>query len=141
MNPETLLPTLISRFQKIYFPRVSEKDLSLLLPEKFSAKEKNVFLRASNGSPGKLRELLGEASGYAETAKKMRTASAESRKKLTKEYLDNEEDPLRLIDAILVLTYAESKENTGLILKLLQVKRGLATLNLNPRLQLESIFS
>lgn len=105
-NPEVLLPTLVSRFQKIYFPSILDT-------------------RVEDGISHIVSQLL--------------SSPAAGRKKLIKEYLDDERDPLSLIDGLILYLFRE-KRYDRMIHRALQVRRELASLNLNPRLQLESIF-
>lgn len=111
-NTENLLPTLNSRFQKIYFSATSKDDF-----------EEQV--QKGNDDTIASRLIAG---------------SFESRKKLIKEYLDNEEDPLRLVDDIILELFFAKKQTLPMIQRALRTRRELSSLNLNPRLQLESIF-
>ena len=141
-NPEALLGTLSSRLQKIYFGPVANKELERMFPGKgISSKEREGLMRVAAGSPGRLKKLFGEEGSVEETARKVIAASPETRKKLLKEYLDEDESPLALLDALLLISFADSKRKTALILNILKAKRELSTLNLNSRLQLENIFS
>jgi len=141
-SPEALLGTLASRLQKIYFGPVSDKDLEKLITKKdLSVTKKKEFITMAGGSPGRLVELLEDKNGIEKIAEEILTASKETRKKLVKEYLDNEESPLALLDALLLVSFAAPKKQTKIISGILKAKRGFSTLNLNPRLQLENIFS
>lgn len=141
-NPESLLETLVSRFQKIYFAPVPQKEMVRLLPKKIELKRGEDLITLSGGSPGRLLGLMNEEGKMIESyIQKLLSAPMENRKKMVKEYLDEEKSPLALIDAILLHAFNQSTKQTGLILKALRAKRDLSTLNLNPRLQLENIFS
>ncbi len=111
-NTENLLPTLSSRFQKIYFSAISKSE--------FEAQ-----IKAGGGEDIALRLIQG---------------SPELRKKIIKEYLDDEGDPLRLVDEIILKLFFTKKQTLPTIQKALRTRRELSSLNLNPRLQLESIF-
>jgi DNA polymerase-3 subunit delta' len=140
-TPETLLSTLASRLQKIYFSPVPHEALEKLIQEKkISAKEKKELLRLVSGSAGKLIELLEKKDVLEDMAKKISHASAATRRKLINEYLEGEHNPLALVDALILYFFFASEKSISTILRALKARRELASLNVNPRLQLESIF-
>src|SRR3989344_1255310 len=61
-NPDSLIKTLQSRFQKIYFPRVKEEEIAkwLVKEHKLSAKAANEIAAGSFGRPGFAFELVGD---------------------------------------------------------------------------------
>ena len=142
-SPDVLLSTLVSRFQKIYFPTLSRIVLERILEDKgVRGKEKEEFLKQAGGSPGKLIvEIEEQNSAVQDAAKKIRKATQMTRSKIIKEYLDSEESPLALADAIILDLFTSSDKPIVMILRALKAKRELSSPNLNPRLQLESIFS
>lgn len=130
-NPEALLPTLQSRLQKVYFPRVSSKLTAAMLIKQFRmTKEKaSEITKISFGRPGRAVKLAEgskqkiESRNKKETVERMTESNEVMEEELTEIIAELAKDPIK--------NYA----NLKLILNRLTK---IAQFNTNKRLQLES---
>ncbi len=134
-NPEALLPTLQSRLQKIYFPRVSSKLTTAMLVKQFKVtKEKAAEItKISFGKPGRAiklvegggqtRQLAGENRDKKEVIERMTESNEVMKEELTEIIAELAKDPIG--------NYEKLKS-------ILNRASLISQFNTNKRLQLES---
>ena len=139
-DPERLRPTLQSRFQKICFPPVEEKEIAEWLKKEkdIPAEKAKKAAAQSLGQPGlayalladeKLEKLLGDA-------KKFLASPAASRGTFVKSLLEDESFSLyEFLGAVLVVL-APTVHPAELWHAACELRRQASYFNLNPRLQL-----
>lgn len=144
-DPESLAPTLISRFQKIYFSTVRDEVIKnwLISEFKIPAKKAEEIARISRGKPGlsyaivhdkKFAELMRTAQGFSRVP-------VRARRGFLKELLDPQDfDLLGFLDALLIGLSDPKEADFHLWHKILKLKREMTYFNLNPRLQLENLL-
>lgn len=138
-NLENLLPTLVSRFQKIYFGKVSDKELIKLTNELNAIKQ-------STGRPGRLMRLLQKdptlISGD-EYAKKFFASRGSQRSNLIKSLVDAQKEQPAILDAFFEFLILELRKdlqkNAVTIAEVLHRLFLIKSYNVNKRLQLEAI--
>lgn len=146
-DPDALNPTVFSRLQKIYFSPVPQNELSAWAGKMFK-KEKNLkdMLPKALGRPGLLHALLTDED-FAESitvAEDLMLMSSDKRKALLKKLMDRDAfDFGKLLDALILIASWEflEKKKSSLWHRLLELRHESAYFNLNPRLQIESLFS
>lgn len=145
-DPESLAPTLVSRFQKIYFGTVQvpivkdwlEKEL------KIGAKKAEEIAEVSRGKPGLAHSMLQDKNfeALARAAEKFRIVSPRERRLFLKKLLDSQHfDFFAFLDALLLGLSSRKEADFHLWHKILELKREMSYFNLNPRLQLENLLS
>ncbi len=130
-NPETLLPTLQSRLQKIYFPRIATGLIAKLLISRFKADKKRAdkIAQISFGRPGRAIRLANRKEQIAKSKnKKILIEGMVEDNRLMKENLTE-------IIAELAKDPVKNYENLRVILDRLTK---ISQFNTNKRLQLES---
>lgn len=141
-DPESLRGTLVSRFQKIYFGAVAEKDVSQWLQKNGFTKEKAAAAaRACGGKPGLALKLAsGASSETEEAARKFLRTQAAGRKEFLKALLDDEQFNFRaFLDALILLTALNPQKNGALWHAVLELRAISDATGLNPRIQLMSL--
>jgi hypothetical protein len=126
-NTDSLLPTLVSRLRRIYFPRVGESEIASWLGEKgCDKKESERLAKLSFGRPGLALELM-------EGGKKM-TKLPEIPKKF-----ESAEEYDGFMKLCLGLLYNEKNKDYALLKKVLRRMELSSKFNVNKKLQLQSI--
>ncbi|MEK7508018.1 MAG: hypothetical protein AAB602_02970 [Patescibacteria group bacterium] len=144
---DSLNPTVFSRLQKIYFSPVSESEILEWAAKIFGdgKKIKSAVVK-SIGKPGLLRRIL-EDEDFAvslDAAEKISKSSPDKRRDLLKKMMDRDGfDFGKLLDSLILLFSWEFFEKRDFFLwhALLKLRHDAAYFNLNPRLQIESLFS
>ena len=140
-NPETLIGTIQSRFQKIYFPRVEKKLIIESLESNYGANKENAVKIAeySFGRPGRAIDLATnqELKNFMDKIKKhLKTRTG------TKTLIEELTEDKRKIDTALSNLIAELSKNTIKNYKYIKViinrLKSMSEYNTNKRLQLES---
>lgn len=139
-NPESLLPTLASRFQKIYFGEPSEKKVM----DFFEKENKKDFKEAVEMFGGKVGLIFSyfENEKFREEIngiKKYLSSTAPKKDELLKERLEDEYfNPYEFLKSIILLLSkeAETKQNTETWHKIMEIFKNLDYYNLNPKIQL-----
>jgi len=156
-EPELLLPTLLSRFQKIYFPPLKESDVKTWLTEELGLRPAKAaeLAKRSFGSPGvcyalthdeKFKKLIRQAETFL-------SAPTASLKGFLKDMID--EDDFNFVDFMDALIFClpsqilggktwEGEAGSALRVEsrfnfwhaVLELRRRLEFANLNPRIQL-----
>jgi len=146
-DPESLLPTIMSRIEKIYFGLVLEKEIVAWLTKerKLSAADAKKFAERSFGKPG-LAIRLAEDENLRNNivlAEKLLKVQPAGRRDLIKEILEPEDFNFNKFVGALTLALAAEKESmTRSILwhRVLALADRESNFSLNPRLQLENLF-
>jgi DNA polymerase III subunit delta' len=125
---DSLLPTLVSRLRRIYFPPVGEKEISRWLMETrgISEKEASKLAGLSFGRPGLALELLENG--------KMSMTPPEIPKKF-----ETPEEYERFMKTLLIWLYNKKKGDSTLMKKALSRMEASLKFNTNKKLQLQSI--
>lgn len=141
-NPEAILPTLQSRFQKIYFPR-----LSTTLIKEFLLKELNVsftvavkIAESSFGRIGRAKDLVLNRNviNLGKEVNKF-LKNRKSQQAFLKKLVESDKAQIKPFVAAIVSELAEDTHKNHLILKsILERFTAMSQLNLNKRLQLET---
>jgi replication-associated recombination protein RarA len=146
-DPEGLLPTILSRVEKIYFGTVPEGEIAAWLAKerKFPAAEAKRFAARAFGRPGLALRLTEDMKLRTdlELAEKLLTAAPSARRDLIKEILEPEDFDLPSFLAAMALVLAgekPGKTRTILWHRVLALSDRAAHAALNPRLQLEGLF-
>ncbi len=145
---ESIMPTVLSRLQKIYFGAVREASIAAWL-EKEQGLAKTLaaaLAKKSFGKPGLAWRMendkeFGAAIGLAEAF--LRTTPA-TRREFLKKLLDPDEFRLRkFLDAVIITLAWERPvgARAGLWHKTLALYQSARNFNLNPRLQLEALLA
>jgi DNA polymerase-3 subunit delta' len=140
-NPEILLDTLQSRFQKIYFPRLSPDLIKSFLIKQYRLKSREAeeLARASFGRPGRAIKLLQNEA--AQEARQMALALLRDRKNKQRiiSALIEDKEKFNYLLADLISELAKDPLQNWTILKLILDRLGkMAQFNTNPRIQLEA---
>ncbi len=144
---DALNPTVFSRLQKLYFSPVPQDELMKWAAHKFGD-TKNVAeaVRTSVGRPGLVSALLtgGDFAESIEVAEQLFRLPADKRRELLKKLMDRDGfDFEKLLDSIILISSWDffAKKKISFWHALMQLRHDAAYLNLNPRLQFESLFS
>lgn len=140
-NPESLIPTLSSRFQKIYFGEPSEKKVS----EFFEKETKKDFKEAVALFGGKVGLIYSyfendEFKEEINNVKKYLAASPAKKEELLKEKLDEENfNAYEFLKSIVLLLSksSETKQNAENWHKIMEIFKNLDYYNLNSKIQLK----
>ncbi|HEX4104252.1 MAG TPA: hypothetical protein VHZ04_02115, partial [Candidatus Paceibacterota bacterium] len=138
---ESILPTILSRMQKIYFGVVPEAEVAALLP----AKQKELATQAL-GKPG-LAWRLANDEGFTESlgsAEKFLKTPAVARRDYIKKLIEPDDFNLRtFLDAVIITLAQEkpSKAKAALWHRTLALQENATNFGLNPRLQLEALLA
>ncbi len=137
---ELLLPTLVSRFQKFYFSPLNGEEMKEFAKTAFglTGEKAEVIIKKSFGQPGRAAAFLEKKKNPASEIIGM--ASLE-RKAFIKELVAKDDFNMgQFLDDLVSCLAADIAKHHFFIKKILQLRRQ-ANLNLNPRLQLENLFS
>ncbi len=146
-DPESLLPTILSRIERVYFGLVSEKEIVgwLTKDRKLSSIDAKKFAKQSFSKPG-LAIRLAEDEGLQKNialAEKLLKIQPAARRDLIKEILEPDDFNFnKFIDALILALAAEKESKTRNILwhRALALANRESNFSLNPRLQLENLF-
>jgi DNA polymerase-3 subunit delta' len=146
-DSESLLPTILSRVEKVYFGLVPEEEIAgwLLKERKLTPTDAKKFAKQSFGKPGlAIRftedETLRDNIVLAEKLLKVQPAV---RRDLIKEILEPDDFNFgKFVDALILALAAEKEGKTRNILwhRALVLADRTASFSLNPRLQMENLF-
>ena len=145
-DPETLAPTLVSRFQKIYFGALQTPIVKTWLEKELNieAKKAEEIAEISHGKPGLAEAMLSDKNfeALARTAEKFWKVGKSDRRIFFKKLLDPQDfDVLAFLDVLLLGLSSRKEADFHLWHKILELKREMTYFNLNPRLQLENLLS
>lgn len=147
-DPDSLLPTISSRLQNIYFSTVSEKFIVEYI-KKIFPKERSpeAVARRSFGKSGFARRLVEdkEFNEALKTAESLLKLEGEQRKDFIKNLLKSDDFNLnKLLDAMIIHVSSAAlhdQSKIGFWHKLLELRHDSAYFGLNPRLQLQNLFA
>jgi DNA polymerase III subunit delta' len=138
---ESMLPTILSRMQKVYFGVVPEAEIAAWLGKKNDSKTTKQAL----GKPGLAWRLTNDEA-FAESlelAEKFLKTPATTRKDFIKKIIEPDDFNLRtFLDAVIIVLSAEkpSKMRSALWHRTLALQENAMNFGLNPRLQLETLL-
>jgi DNA polymerase III subunit delta' len=145
---ESILPTITSRMQKLYFGAVPEAKIAAWL-KTAAAKQKTAdvadYAKQALGKPGLAWRLAHdpEFAKSLEAAKKFLKTPATSRRDLIKKLIEPDDFNLRIfLDAVIITLAVEkpSKTKAALWHRALALQGDVMNFSLNPRLQLEALL-
>ncbi len=139
-DSELLLPTLASRFQKFYFAPLSQKEIVKFLKSDFnlSGQEADDAAAKSFGQPGRAAAFLEKRKNPAAEIAGMPPLK---RKAFIKELVGKDDFKMeQFLEDFASHLSTDVAKNHFLLKKTLRLRRQ-AGFNLNPRLQLENLFS
>jgi len=146
-DPDSLLATILSRIEKVYFGLIPEPEIVAWLTKerKLSATDAKKFAKLSFGKPG-LAIRLAEDEGLQKNialAEKLLKVQPAGRRDLIKGILEPDDFNFhRFIDALVLVLAGEKEGKTRNILwhRALTLADRESNFSLNPRLQLENLF-
>lgn len=145
-DPESVMPTVLSRFHKIFFGQVSLREMKdwLTRIEHIAPKTAEDLLRRAPGSPGIswrmchdeiFKNELSRAAAFLETR-------STDRKDFLKKLLEDESFQLfSFLDALLYLIADRAPHHSGLWHSVLELRRIAEDAPLNPRIQLTNLWN
>lgn len=141
---EQISPILASRFEKIYFNPLSQKEIEewLVMQKNVSKTEAKKIAEDSFGRPGLALRMLEDENFAAlqQKARKFISLSPPSLKAFIKEMLEDENFQLSAFLDALILELSWSKNiNLDLWHKVLELRHKAEFFGLNPRIQLENL--
>ena len=151
-DPDGIVPTILSRLQKIYFGMVPEAAIAEWLEKEgvagatsITKTQAAVLAKKSLGKPGLASRLLKDVTFQKnlELAERFLKTAPAGRRDFIKKLLEPEEFSLRkFLDAVIIVLAWEKPSKTRTILwhKTLALYQNIMNFSLNPRLQLENLF-
>jgi DNA polymerase III delta prime subunit len=146
-DPESLLPTIMSRIEKVYFGLVPEKEIVewLVNERKLAVAEAKKFAKQSFGKPGLAIRLAKDADLQKNIAlaEKLLKVQPAGRRDLIKEIMEPDDFNFhKFIVAVILALAGEKESKTRDILwhRVLALADRESNFSLNPRLQLENLF-
>jgi DNA polymerase-3 subunit delta' len=146
-DSDGLLPTILSRVEKIYFGLVPEREISQWLAKdrKLAATDAKTLAKRSFGKPGLAIRFLGDGTLQQNVAlaEKLLKVQPAGRRDFIKEILEPDDFNFnKFIDALILALAAEKESKTRNILwhRALALADRQANFSLNPRLQIENLF-
>jgi len=147
-DPELLLPTLYSRFQKIYFGLVEDKKIEKWLISEFKIKKEDAekIVKDSFGLPGVSYALLKEEifQKNINNAKIFLKLKEKEKINFIKELIDKAKekgdfDMDSYLEALMFALKEVNKNNMEIWKKILKLRMDFSFYNLNPKLQLVAL--
>ena len=146
-DPDGLLPTIMSRIEKVYLGLVPEKEIVewLLKERKLTVMDAKKFAKLSFGKPGLAIRLAEDENlkNNIDLAEKLLKVQPAARRDFIKEILEPDEFNFHtFIDALILALAAEKESKTRNILwhRALALADRESNFSLNPRLQIENLF-
>lgn len=145
-EPELILATIESRLHKIFFSQVSKIEIRNWLEKEYSVPDKKAteLAERSFGQPGLAKLILddGRFSEVMVMAAKILKLTSSERKAFIKDSVKEERFDINLfLEALAMEAAGQNKMRPEFWHKLMELRRNLNFFNLNPRLQLEALFS
>ncbi|MHB9019615.1 MAG: AAA family ATPase [Minisyncoccota bacterium] len=146
-NLNNILPPILSRLQKIYFSRISKKDIcDFLINNLKIKKEKSEELAlVSCGRPGRVMDLINnkEFIDSEEMAQKFLMSSGFNRAQFIKKLVDDQKEKPEILDKffenLMVILRKDPVKNYKMIRSILSRLFLIKSYNVNKRLQIEAI--
>lgn len=146
-DPDGLLPTILSRVEKVYFGLIPEKEIVewLVAYRKLAAADAKKFAKQSFGKPGLAIRLAedGNLQKNIALAEKLLKVQPAGRRDLIKEIMEPDDFNFhKFIDALILALAGEKESRTRDIIwhRALTLADRESNFSLNPRLQLENLF-
>jgi len=127
-NSDVLLPTLVSRMQKIYFPRIDTKEIADFLKKNFRLSETKTksIAQESFGRPGRAIDSINNL--------KLRIKNAE----ISKIVEDNQID--EFFESLIVDLHKEPVKNYAKLKQALRCLASMKQFNVNKKLQINALL-
>jgi DNA polymerase-3 subunit delta' len=141
-DPESIAPTLASRFQKIYLGPVAEKEIASWLQSR-GVPNAEAVAKASRGLPGLAEKIASGAAAKEEaSAREFLAIPPASRRDFLKELLEPEDFSFkRFLESLINVLSRDKKRNSALWHAVLEL-RGIAdATGLSPRIQLINLWT
>lgn len=148
-DPEFLLSTITSRFQKMYFGPVSSIEIKKWLQNEFKLKEDTAqkLTEFCGGLPGIAKLYLQDKNfkKYIDEAKKFLKLGGLNRINFIKKLIEEDElnsqkfNPDFFLESLMILLFKSKNKNLKLIKKILKMRMDFDFYNLNPKLQFVSL--
>ncbi|MDO8515854.1 MAG: AAA family ATPase, partial [bacterium] len=142
-DEESLLPTLRSRLERIYFGLIAEKEISSwLMAEGVSASESAKLAKNAFGKPERALYLKDHTEGapYEAQAKEFLNVSGSEKSALVKEWVAEDDFSLAaFLDGLIAILSPRAQEFGDAWHAILELRRKTDYYNLNPRIQLEAL--
>lgn len=146
-NLNNILPPILSRLQKIYFSRISKKEIGNFLISNLNIKKEKAEELAvlSYGRPGRVMDLINnkEFIGSEQMAQKFLTSSGFNRSQFIKKLVDDQKENPRILDNffenLMVILRKDPVKNHKMIRSILSRLFLIKSYNVNKRLQIEAI--
>lgn len=141
--PEVILPTLQSRFQKIYFPRLNNETIARLVSDRFNVSGDKAMQVASIsfGRPGRAIDLMSRDDVKRARDDVIALLNRKKEKKIFIKTLVENQTKLDLFFMDFIAELAKDPLKNYDVLKLATIRlTNISSLNTNKRLQLESIL-
>ncbi len=140
-NPDSILPTLQSRFQKIYFPRIESRFIEKFLIEGYKLSESKAaeISKRSFGRVGMAADMINN-----EEFKNMEAIASDllkreiDKKELIADFVSNKKDIDKLLFHLIFQLSENMRENYLPVRSILRRQALMSQFNTNKRLQLES---
>lgn len=146
-DPDGLLPTILSRIEKIYFGLIAERKIAewLMREKKFTVTDAKIFAKRSFGKPGLAIRLAEDEDLRRDIvlAEKLLKVQPIGRRDLIKEILEPDDFNFdKFVNALILALAGEKESKTREILwhRMLALADRESNFSLNPRLQLENLF-
>jgi DNA polymerase-3 subunit delta' len=143
-DPDLLLQTLSSRFQKIYFGRVKDEEIKEWLIKNFQINENkaNKIAQMSFGHPGIAWSILNDLNWKKQIKNAKMFLDLKGKEKLNfiKELIEDENFNMdSFLEALMLVLGKISSKNIKLWKKILRLRIDFQFYNLNPKLQLVAL--
>lgn len=147
-NVDNILPPIVSRLQKIYFSRISKKEiLKVLIDEKSIKKDRAVEIaEMASGRPGRALGLIEkDFSEVEELIKKYLQSSGYAKSQFIKNFIEEQKEKPELLDeffeSLLYKLMKDPIKNSRFIKSVLSRLFLIKSYNVNRRLQIEAIVN
>ncbi|MDO8443098.1 MAG: hypothetical protein Q7S81_02480 [bacterium] len=146
-NLNNILPPILSRLQKIYFPRISKNEISEFLIKDIGVKKDKAEELAvlAYGRPGRAMNLINnkELSEIDELAQKFLRFTGLNRSQFIKKLVDDQKEKPEILDqffeSLIVILRKDPVKNHQMIKSILSRLFLIKSYNVNKRLQIEAI--
>jgi DNA polymerase-3 subunit delta' len=146
-NTDNLLPPILSRLHKVYFGRVTEKEIAEFIAKSTGISMPEAVKTAENayGRPGMALDMINnkELKNIALEAEKFLKSSGYARSQIIKNLIDEQKEKPAILDRffeiLIIILRKDLTKNYQLIRSILSRLFLIKSYNVNKRLQIEAI--
>jgi len=146
-NLNNILPPILSRLQKIYFPRIGKSEIAEYLIKNLSVKQDKAEELAllAYGRPGRAIDLINNKSlsGSEEMAQKFLRSAGFNKSQFIKQLVEDRKEQPEILDrffeSLIVILRKDPVKNHQMIRSVLSRLFLIKSYNVNKRLQIEAI--